>query len=935
MRIPRATYRLQFNAGFGFRQAKAIVPYLSALGISDLYASPIMRARTGSLHGYDVVDSNHLNPELGTEQDFEALRQELNDAGMTWLQDIVPNHMAFDSQNTMLMDVLENGEASAYHQYFDIEWNHHYESIRGRVLAPFLGTSFGEALEDGDIRLEYDLVEGFRIRFYENAFPLRGESYGSVLTHRLARLRDTIGREHPDFIKYLGVIFVFKNLPGPENRQERYDQISFAKRILRELTQESDPIRSFLQENVQEFNGEKGHPESFALLDGLLSEQLFRLAFWKVASEEINYRRFFYVNELMCLRVEDEAVFNKTHQFVLSLVREKRINGLRVDHIDGLYDPTRYLARLRETAGDVYIVVEKILDQDEQLPSFWPVQGTTGYDFTNHVNGLFIRRDNERSFTRIYASFLGFRMNYREVMTEKKNLILGKEMGGDVDNLAHLLRRISSLNRYARDITLTGLKRGLMEVMARFPVYRTYFNNNAAFREMDIQYLDQAINRAISSNPGLTKELRFIERFLKRDWDPHTGQGERDQWMHFVLKFQQTTGPLTAKGFEDTLLYVYNRFLSLNEVGGNPDVFGITLQQFHRFCRDRSEQWPHTMNTTSTHDSKRGEDVRSRLDVISEVPELWEKHVKLWGRVNQKRKRKTGDILAPDRNDEYFLYQTLVGAFPFSQDEIPEFSERIKDYCIKAIREAKVHTGWLKPDTDYEEGCTAFIEQILEPSEENLFLRDFIPFQQFVARYGIFNSLSQVLVKMTTPGVPDFYQGSELWDLSLVDPDNRRPVQYQQRSEILENLATESRAGIGHLARLLLDSWKDGRVKLFLIWRTLQVRQELPQLFESGTYLPLSVSGRLRNHIIAFGRRWKHQWAVVAVPRFFTSLVGTDELPIGQSLWADTSVRVDSQAPASWQNRLTGETVVGIGSLAAGELFNQFPAALLTGETSP
>lgn len=931
MGIPRATYRIQFTAQFGFRQAHAIVSYLAALGISDVYASPIFKARKGSLHGYDVVDPNRLNPELGFQQDFEELCSEMGRYGMGWLQDIVPNHMAFDYQNAMLMDVLKNGECSPYYTFFDVDWEHPYEALRGRLLAPFLGSFFGEALEHGEMSLEYDLDEGFRIRYYESFLPLRVESYVTVLGHRLSKLRDTLEKDHPDVIKYLGILNILKNLSSLENEPERSDQIAFAKRIMRELLQTSEQISQFLVENVQDFNGRQGEPESFSLLDGLLSDQLFRLAFWKVATEEINYRRFFNVNELICLRMEDEAVFKTNHALILKLIQEKRFNGLRVDHIDGLYDPTRYLARLREAAGDVYLLVEKILDLDEDLPLFWPVQGTSGYQFLNYVNGLFCRREHGRSFSRIYGDFTGLKAKFHDVLVEKKRLILGKEMAGDVDNLALLLKRISGRNRYARDITLYGLKRALVEVMAFFPVYRSYINRENV-RDIDERYIDAAVTEAMSRIPGLAKELTFIQRFLKREWDSPVSQGEQDQWMHFVMRFQQFTGPLTAKGVEDTALYVYNRLLSLNEVGGNPDRFGITTEEFHRFSRKCNRYWPQALNATATHDTKRGEDVRARLNVLSEMPRTWEQHLKLWSRLNQKKKKKVRGSTVPDKNDEYFLYQTLIGAYPVDHRELPEFAGRIKQYIIKAIREAKVHTGWLKPDADYEEGYLAFIDILLQATGEDEFMQDFIPFQRTIARYGILNSLSQVLIKLTAPGVPDFYQGSELWDLSLVDPDNRRPVDFGKRRAVLAELKQNAKNGAASLIGELLRTREDGRIKLFLIWRALHARAAWPQLFQEGAYVPLRVTGKHKDHVVAFARTVNNAWAVTVVPRFLTGLISETELPLGDPVWGDTEVLVSAAAPRQWKHIVAGETIGIEASLPVSRALKQFPVALLIGE---
>jgi (1->4)-alpha-D-glucan 1-alpha-D-glucosylmutase len=930
MHIPAASYRIQFNPRFGFREAREIVSYLAELGISHLYASPIFKARKGSPHGYDVVDPNQLNPQLGTASDFEQLIREVKAHGMGWMQDIVPNHMAFDYENRMLADVLENGESSQYFGFFDIEWDHPYESIKGRVLAPFLGGFYGQSLEGGEIKLRYT-KDGFSLGYYGQVLPLRLESYVHLLTYQLNDLKKKLGPDHPDYLKLLGVLYVLKTLPSREEVSERYDQIRFVKTTLWELYTKNRDIRQFIRENVKTFNGKKGNPESFNLLNDLLSEQLFRLSFWKVATEEINYRRFFNINELLSLRVEDEDVFNHTHSLIFKLIQEGKITGLRIDHIDGLYDPTHYLRKIRKKAGELYIIVEKILDLEEELPSLWPVQGTTGYDFMNYANGLFCKRGHEREFNKIYAGFTTLKPPYDELVCEKKRLILGKHMAGDVDNLAHLMKAISSRDRHGSDITIYGLKRALVEVMAQFPVYRTYIGNGGS-RETDYSYIKTAIEKAKGSGPGLLNELQFIERFLLLDFGDYLSEEEKNLWIQFVMRFQQFTGPLMAKGFEDTTLYVYNRLLSLNEVGGNPNKFGVSVGEFHRFVEARASLWPHSMNATSTHDTKRGEDTRARINVLSEIPKEWERNIRTWDKINRKKKRKVYGRAVPDRNDEYFLYQTLIGAFPFDEDDHDQFVERMKEYTIKAVREAKVHTAWLKPDTDYEDAFVSFVEGILTPVEGNPFLEVFLPFQSKVSHFGIFNSLSQTLIKITTPGVPDFYQGTELWDLNLVDPDNRRPVDFVERRTYLGKIQEKAGEDILKLIEELLRTRGDGRIKLFLIHRALKARNEHYEVFGKGAYVPLEVVGRFRDHIIAFARTYEGKWAVTIVPRFLTALIDKGDYPLGQKVWDDTHILLPEAIGRRWRNMITNQYVGSEDKLIIGEVLEHFPVALLTRE---
>ncbi|MFW6185810.1 MAG: malto-oligosyltrehalose synthase [Halobacteriota archaeon] len=920
---PISTYRIQFNPSFGFEHVREVISYLSDMNISSIYASPIFKPREGSTHGYDIVDPNQLNPELGTQEEFEILCDELNEFHMGWLQDIVPNHMAYDRQNELLMDIMESGEDSKYYSFFDIQWDHPYESIKGKILAPFMGDFFGESLERGEIRLDYG-QNGFFINYFDLSFPLKIDSYATILSHGLRNLKRKIG-EHPDYTKFLGILYVLRTHPDGE---EEYDKPGFVKRMLWELYTKNEDIKDFIDHNVLLFNGTVGESQSFELLETLLREQLFRLSFWKVASEEINYRRFFSINELICLRVEDEEVFNYTHSLVLDMLKKGKFSGIRVDHIDGLYDPTDYLRRLREKAD--YVIVEKILEPEEELPSFWPVEGTTGYEFIYYVNNLFCRRENEREFDRIYSSFTGMNKSYSELLLEKKRLIIGKHMAGDVENLALLLKNISSKYRHGSDKTLYGIKRALVEIMAQFPIYRTYTSSTAS-REKDREFIKEAIRKARRKIPDLQHELNYIQDFLLLELWTSLSEEEKEQFIHFVMRFQQFTGPLMAKGFEDTFLYVYNRFISLNEVGGEPIKFGISIESFHEFNKKRTKN-PHTLNATSTHDTKRGEDVRARLNVLSEMPQEWEESMKEWAEINRSKKKVVEGEEVPDKNDEYFLYQTLVGAYPFD-NELSEFTQRIKDYVIKAIREAKVHTAWIKPDSDYEEAFVSFVDDILEPGDDNQFLSAFLPFVKKVSYPGIFNSLSQTLIKITAPGVPDFYQGTELWDLNLVDPDNRRPIDFEKRKKLLQQIS--EREDTLELIQELLSSYRDGRIKLFLIQRALKARKENMEVFQKGDYVPLEVKGKYQDHIIAFARAKGERWAVTVAPRFVSGLAGVNEMgekyyPL-DSIWEDTHIVIPAGLKPL-KDSITGIELDGDEKLMVRDALKYFPVALILGE---
>lgn len=940
--VPVASYRIQFSPSFTFQQAQEIVPYLTELGISDLYASPIFQARPGSGHGYDVVDPGQINQELGGREGFEALEQQLQEVGIGWIQDIVPNHMAYDWHNLFLRDVLESGAESDYYDFFDVNWKHSYMNIQDRLLAPFLGRFYNECLEAGEIQLHYD-QDGFTINYYQHRYPLRIDSYVTVFTHYLRRLRNKLKKKDPHYVRLLAVLYSLKSIPSKEDLLERKDQLDFVKDTLWELYNTSPDIKQFIDDTVDTFNGKtKSGDPNYDLLDNLISEQFFNLSFWKVGADEINYRRFFTVNDLISLRIQDERVFQKTHSLILDLVEQEKFTGLRVDHIDGLHNPTEYLERLRHKSDQVYIVAEKILESEETLPTSWPIQGTTGYDFLIKTNSLFCQTSNEATFTQIYGDFTGLRYSFTEIGHDKKRLIINRTLTGDVDNLAYLLKQIGSRHRYANDFTLYSLRRAIIEVLVFFPVYRVYVQPDGSLDEVCGKHVLEAIRRARANQKNLLRELTlieneltFIERLLLLEYEGSLTSEEKAQWVDFVRRTQQLTGPLMAKGIEDTAFYVYNRLISLNEVGGDPGRFGIEIEEFHQFNQARAQQWPHAMNTLATHDTKRGEDVRARINVLSEIPEEWQAQLQRWNQANLKHKQigSLASVKAPDVNDEYFLYQTLIGSFPFFSGNHPEyhqryyidFIDRVKAYINKAVREAKVHTDWLNNDTVYEEAATHFAEQLLTPSEDNTFLSDFLEFQKKIQHYGIFNSLSQTLIKLTAPGLPDLYRGNEFWDLSMVDPDNRRPVDFASLQTSLKLM--QNREPLKLISELL-SSRIDGRIKQYVIHRALQIRKQHLDLFQQGEYLSLETKGTYPDHVVAFARQTEEDIAITIVPRLLTHLVGIGEDPLGEAVWQDTQIMVP-RGKRSWVNALTGEEIETNGKLAVGEALAHFPAALL------
>jgi (1->4)-alpha-D-glucan 1-alpha-D-glucosylmutase len=951
-RIPSATYRLQFHHGFRFITTQALVPYFYDLGISDLYASPFFKARKRSLHGYSVTNPLEINPELGSRVSFNALARVLKSRGMGLLLDIVPNHMALSHDNPWWLEVLEDGPGSPYAIFFDIDWHPPHRILDGRVLQPILGGPYGQALEGQEIRLTLE-EEGFGVHYYDHRFPLDPKTYGLILTHRLETLIRELGEGNPAILSFMGLITLVEHLPprsltSKRKLLERHRQKEILKNNLWLLYQGNSIIKKFLDENIVAFNGKKGDPESFNLLDRLLRLQPYRLACWRVALDLINYRRFFSVNDLIGLRVEDPQVFEASHSLLFSLIRDGKISGLRIDHIDGLFDPGGYLRRLqnrlseREKAptageGEFYVVVEKILAEGEFLPREWPVAGTTGYDFLDRVNGLFIEPYGLEELKHIYARFTHFEGALSEVVYDQKKLVLETLFGGEVEALGHHLGFLAEQDRQARDISRNDLQRTLKEVIACLPHYRTYIRTFEVSPQ-DRACLEQGLTAARQQHPSLNpKALDLVRRMLLLDFPPDLPDDQRNDWLQFIMRWQQFTGPIMAKGLEDTALYVYTPLVSLNEVGGSFQA--ISPKDFHRFNQQRLKSWPHSLNATSTHDTKRSEDVRMRLNVLSEIPHEWEACLKRWSAWNQSKKRCVKGMAVPDPNEEYFLYQTLIGAWPLFEEEIPEFKERLKAYMIKAAREAKVHTRWIAPNHEHENALTAFVEVILNESNNNEFLSDFQKFHSWLAYYGALNSLSQVLLKITSPGVPDFYQGTELWDFSLVDPDNRRPVDFQKRAPLLNDLKMKEAKPPGLLIEELLLNWQNGAIKLYITYKALNFHKAHLDLFLKGDYLPLEARGPNRKRLVGFARRWENAWAVIAVGRLFTKILSSGDISFKKEVWQETFLSLPHDAPKELLNIFTGETVKSIldapsRSLTLANLFQNLPVALLFGRAA-
>lgn len=935
LQAPLATYRFQFNREFTFRQAAEVIPYLAQLGITHCYASPYLRARPGSMHGYDIIDHNALNPEIGSPEDYEHFVEELHRHGMGQVLDIVPNHMGvMGSDNAWWLDVLENGEASTYAQYFDIDWSPIKDELQGKVLVPILGDQYGNVLENGELQLTFDVERGeFSIYYHQHRFPINPREYPRILGFRAAALEQELGSTHGDVLELQSISTAFNHLPAreditPEKMSQRNREKEVQKRRLAALVARSGTIREFLQDNVRELNGRVGDSRSFDALHDLIKAQAYRLAQWRVAADDINYRRFFDINDLAALSMENQAVFAVTHRFVLELVAQGKVDGLRIDHPDGLYDPEKYFHELQAGIADVtgnsqatqkpaYVVVEKILTGDERLRKEWPVAGTTGYEFSNLVNDVFVDRATAVRMERIYRAFVGEPIEFRDLVYQSKKLILKVALASELNVLANALSRIALANRHTCDFTLNSLRSALGEIIACFPVYRTYVSERGVSAE-DRRYIEQAVAAGRRrSNAADLSVFDFIRRILLVQTSAEEPQWYRRAIVRFAMKFQQVTSAVMAKGLEDTAFYRYNRLVSLNEVGGDPGRYGISLEEFHRANQKRLQCWPDSMLATSTHDSKRSEDVRARINVLSEIPAQWRMSLRRWREWNRSRRRLVEGKPAPSRNDEYLLYQTLIGAWPLdaSHGEVWfQFVARIEQYMLKAVREEKEHTSWANPNEEYENALRHFVHSILDARKNSRFRDDFAEFQQRVARLAMFNSLGQTLLKLTLPGVPDIYQGNEVWEFSLVDPDNRRPVDYAQRQRMLRELGEcEAGRGVGaaSCAPMLLARWQDGRIKMHVTCKALGLRRHYADLFRRGSYSGLIAQGGRAEHVVAFARQHHGHAVLVVVPRLCASLLNENrEIPIGEDVWGDTRIELPPElAGRSFRNVLTNQTI--------------------------
>jgi (1->4)-alpha-D-glucan 1-alpha-D-glucosylmutase len=893
--IPLATYRLQLSPNLKLKEVKELIPYLHDLGISTIYAAPFFTAAPGSEHGYDVVNPHQINPEIGTLEELEEIAEELRKRNMGWLQDIVPNHMAYHPTNVWLMDVLEKGQKSHFYSFFDINFTH--PEFEGKVMVPFLGEPLEKVLQQNHLKLAFDET-GFHIAYFDNVYPASINSYPHLLQKLAEESGDQTIKENLQHLE--------QTIASDKIDIARWQQ---AKQALHSAINNSASLNKLLET----INADQKQ------LEELLELQFFKLCFWQESQQKMNYRRFFTVNDLICLSIEKPEVFEKYHQFIKQLCHQGLVQGLRVDHVDGLFDPDKYLVQLRELAGDdKYLVVEKILEGEEVIPDYWPIQGNSGYDFLAWASNVMTDPAGKEKLTEVYQRIVPTATtDYEKLVFDKKLFILEKRMQGELQNLLRLLQHLQIVPEEAEETWYHALAVWL----ASFPVYRVYGNS---FPLLDVAHevIEKAYATALEKAPERQEQLDAIRKI----YQPDLSESEdllRDK-LYFVMRSQQFTGPLAAKGVEDTTFYNYNRLLSLNEVGNSPEIYNLPPVRFHAHMEDRQQHFPHSINGTATHDTKRGEDARMRISVISELPEEWEQNVQQW----MDFAVDVAPGMVPRRNDLYFIFQALLGVVPMDETIDDNLIERVQEYITKALRETKARTNWTNPNEEYEEATKELASKLLRSKR---FLDMILPFFRKLSHYGWLYSLNQLLLKLTCPGVPDIYQGCEFWDLSLVDPDNRRKVDYSSRQESLDKLQAAATGEQAKLHQQLLQEPGNGQVKLYLLFRTLATRNNLRDVFEQGNYLPLEATGNYKNHVLAFGRKYKNQWAIVAVPLLLTKLTEENGLPLGEKAWDDTALVLPDGAPQQWQDELGNRQLTGNGKLSLADLTATFPVVLLTG----
>ena len=880
MYFPSATYRIQANSTYPFSQLKTIIDYLHKLGISTIYAAPVTTSMKGSTHGYDVCNPDHLNPEIGTMEEFENMGQQLKEKGMGWLQDIVPNHMAFTTDNERLMYVFERGEQSPYYNYFDINWNHFDAAYKGKLMVPFIGKDLNEAISDKEIELVFD--EDFYLSYSDQKYPVAVNSLPfivSLLNNELLQKETTnlLGKTKSSKDEWKGV------------KKEWLDKIKGETKSITEL--------------VNTIN------ESKALLREFIHQQHYLLTWYKITESEINFRRFFTVNQLICLRMEDENVFTDYHQFIFSLYKKGLIQGVRIDHIDGLYHPQEYVDRLRKSLGeDCYIVAEKILEYNEDIARDWKLQGTSGYEFLSFTNQLLTDKKGAEKLLSFYKELVPQSQSYEDIVFQKKHTFLYSQMGGELDNLLHLAKELKlfPIASFSQD----SFKKALGILMSSFPVYRIYPNAYPLHKEA-LTIVNKAFGKASQKGEDVLEELQLLQTVFDADGEQ---PGDENKLL-FLMRLMQFTGPLAAKGVEDTTFYVYNPLISHNEVGDSPSQLGITVDEFHQKMKSRQDNNPYSLNATSTHDTKRGEDGRMRINALAAMPGKWIQNVNNWRQMNTPFIKMVKNKPAPSTNDEYFIYQSLIGAFPEDLTVTEAFISRTLSFIEKALREAKVETTYNEPNVDYEEACKSFIASVLD--EKHPFIKSFTAFLDEVIDTATLYSLAQTIIKITAPGIPDIYQGCELWDVSYVDPDNRRPIDYDCRISNLDEIIALERGSIKSLLSFLNQHKKEGREKLYATYKTLNLRTSRNDLFLHGKYIPLQTNDE---KLMAYARRKDESWVVVVIP-FCEKIRQNKEVIRGM---------LPSDAPQQWTNIFTNETIDLTTNDELISSLQKFPVAVLT-----
>lgn len=994
MYIPASVYRLQMTRELGFKKARTLVSYLRKLGIEAVYTSPFFQSSPGSAHGYDVTDPGRINREIGAEKDFDRFCQALESNGLGLIADVVPNHMGITGNNNpWWTDVLENGPSSLYADFFDIDWTPTKKELTDKVLLPFLGYYYGAVLEKGELKLAFE-GGGFCLYYYDHCFPIDPKTYTEILELRFDEMRQASWATGGVVNEYMSIVTAFRNLPPkssrePRLREERAREKEIAKKRLEKLCSNSGELRSFLLGTVKLFNGRVGDHASFDRLNELLDKQNYRLSYWRVASEEINYRRFFDINELAAIRIEDESVLRAHHRLLFELMGEGRIKGVRLDHPDGLYDPPEYFRRIQheflfravlkevtehyvvaeesgwideaaihatidkmfeegyETARPFYAVAEKILDRQEKLPEDWNIHGTVGYDFLNAMNGLFVDSTADKKFAVLYENFIGHNIDFEELVYSKKKSFALVQMASEINSLGYRLDQISESNRLTRDFTRNNLTLAIREMIACFSVYRTYILSDArSASERDEKYIRMAAEMAKKKTPLLNPQVYdFLRDVMLLRADLCGDPKELSMYKDFVMRLQQLTGPIMAKGVEDTSFYIYNRLISLNEVGGDPFHFGWEQGEFHAFNLDRNKRWPFGMITTSTHDTKRSEDVRSRINVLSEIPEEWGKIIKKWADINKGLKTVVKGTAEPRANTEYLIYQTLLGIWPDTppgKADAGEFHTRIQNYVLKAVREAKIYTNWTDPNVDYENAVKNFLGGIFKGKAKDPFWKTFNEFHEKISWCGRMNSLSALTIKIGAPGVVDTYQGAEFFDLSLVDPDNRRPVDFSSRMRKLEEIIQmRKEKGEEHIIKKCMRHGGWDELKMFILWKGLNIRKKNHDLFLGGDYIPLNVRGPKAGNIIAFARKKGKKTAIFVSARFFSGLLpGRVRTWFENEIWEGTEIIIpDEIGEVVSHDAYSRKKIAAVRGekdifLRAADIFASLPTAILIDQRS-